>query len=152
IRRAGLAIPDAAIAAGLRDVVWPARLELIRRRPTVVLDCAHNVASAAALVDTLRASFPVAGQRLLVFATSNDKQILEILKIVAPPFDQFHLTRYQSNPRSADPTVVAKLLDGLGKTNVSIYPTPADAWSAAISEAGSDDAIVIAGSVFLAGE
>jgi dihydrofolate synthase/folylpolyglutamate synthase len=152
VRDAGVPIPDAAIAAGLRDVTWPARLELVRRRPTVVLDCAHNVASAAALAETLRVSFPVTGHRHLIFATSSDKQILEILNILAPAFDRFHLTRYQSNPRSADPTAMAKQLDGLGKTNVTIYPAPVDAWQAASSEVGPDDAIVIAGSVFLAGE
>jgi dihydrofolate synthase/folylpolyglutamate synthase len=152
VREAGLPIPDAAIAAGLRDVVWPARLELVRRRPTVVLDCAHNVASTAALAETLRISFPVTGQRHLVFATSSDKQILEILNILAPAFDRFHLTRYQSNPRSADPMAMAKQLDGLGKTSVTIHPTPADAWRVAGLEVGPDDAIVIAGSVFLAGE
>jgi dihydrofolate synthase/folylpolyglutamate synthase len=152
VRAAGVQVPDAAIAVGLRDVSWQARLELVRRQPTVVLDCAHNVASATALAETLRVSFPVTGQRHLVFATSSDKQILEILNILAPAFDRFHLTRYQSNPRSADPTAMAKQLDGLGKTNVTIHPAPVDAWRAASSEAGPDDAIVIAGSVFLAGE
>ena len=152
IRNAGLPVPDSAIAAGLREVVWPARLELVRRHPTVVLDCAHNVASAAALVETLRASFPVAGRRHLVFATSSDKQIAEILGILAPAFDRFHLTRYESNPRSADPAVVARLLLELGKTDVRAYSSPAEAWRVARSEAGPEDAVVIAGSVFLAGE
>jgi len=152
VREAGLPVPAAAVATGLRDVTWPARLELVRRRPAVVIDCAHNVASAAALVDTLRDSFPVTGQRHLVFATSSDKQVAEILAVMAPAFDRFHLTRYQSNPRSADPMTVAKSLDGVGKTQVAIHPTPADAWRAASSDAGADDAIVVAGSVFLAGE
>jgi dihydrofolate synthase/folylpolyglutamate synthase len=152
LRAAGLSIPDAAVAAGLRDVIWPARLELVRRRPAVVLDCAHNVASAEALVATLRVSFPVAGRRHLVFATSSDKQIAEIVTILAPAFDRFHLTRFQSNPRSADPTAVAKLLAELGRTNVAVYPKPADAWRAASSEVGPEDAVVIAGSVFFAGE
>jgi dihydrofolate synthase / folylpolyglutamate synthase len=152
LRDAGLPIPDAAVAAGLRDVAWPARLELIGRRPAVVLDCAHNVASAAALVDTLRLSFPVAGRRHLVFAASNDKQIAEILARLAPEFDCFHLARYQSNPRSADPAVAAQLLRDLGKADVRTYAVPADAWRSARAAAGSDDGIVIAGSVFLAGE
>jgi dihydrofolate synthase/folylpolyglutamate synthase len=152
VRAAGVPVPDAAIAAGLRDGVWPARLELVRRQPTVVLDCAHNVASAAALVETLRDSFPVTGRRGLVLATSNDKQIPEILGILAPAFDRIYLTRYQSNPRSADPATVAEQLAGLGKTHVTVYSTPADAWRAARSEAAPEDAVVVAGSVFLAGE
>ncbi|HEX3152361.1 MAG TPA: folylpolyglutamate synthase/dihydrofolate synthase family protein [Gemmataceae bacterium] len=149
---AGLAISDAAVAAGLRDVVWPARLELVGRSPTVVLDCAHNVASAAALAETLQASFPIRGRRHLIFAASNDKQIAEILAVLAPHFDCFHLTRYLSNPRSADPSGVADVLRGLGKTDIRIHSNPNKAWQAVRAEVGPEDGIVIAGSVFLAGE
>jgi dihydrofolate synthase/folylpolyglutamate synthase len=152
LRDAGVIVPDSAVASGLRDVAWPARLELVGRRPTVVLDCAHNVASAAALVDTLRRCFPVTGRRHLVFAASSDKQIADILARLAPEFDGFHLTRYQSNPRSADPAIVTKLLHDLGKADVRTHATPVEAWRAARAAAGPGDGIVIAGSVFLAGE
>ena len=50
LRATGWHIPDPAVAAGLSGVRWPARLELLGERPLVVLDCAHNVASAEALV------------------------------------------------------------------------------------------------------
>src|SRR5262249_22185568 len=43
LREAGLAVDDAAVAAGLASVRWPARLEVVGRRPLVVLDCAHNL-------------------------------------------------------------------------------------------------------------
>jgi dihydrofolate synthase/folylpolyglutamate synthase len=152
LRVAGLHVPIGAIARGLRDVAWPARMELVGRSPTVVLDCAHNVASSRALADTVRESFPVRGRRHLIFAASGDKQIPEMLSELAPHFDRFHLTRYQSNPRSADPAHVAGVLRELGKTDVAMYVLPTDAWRGAQREAGPDDGIVIAGSVFLAGE
>jgi len=152
LRNAGLTIPERAVYNGFRDVVWPARLELLCRRPVVVLDCAHNVASAEALVRTLRATFPVTGRRHLIFASSTDKQIPEMLAVLAPEFDHFHLTRYQSNPRSADPAGVANALRTLGRSRIHIHETPDDAWRAAWSRAGPEDGIVIAGSVFLAGE
>lgn len=152
LRDAGLPVPDAAIRGGLHQVVWPARMELLGRNPTVVLDCAHNVASAQALADTLRNSFPVVGPRHLVFAASSDKQIAEMLAVLAPEFACFHLTRYQSNPRSADPAVVASILRGFGKGDIRIHATPADAWQTARAAASPNDGIAIAGSVFLAGE
>lgn len=152
LRDAGLTIPDRAVYDGFRDVVWPARMELLSRRPVVVLDCAHNVASAEALVETMRTTFPITGHRHVVFASSTDKQIPEMLAVLAPHFDHFHLTRYQSNPRSADPAVVAEHLRARGRTRIQIHETPDQAWRAAWSQAGPDDGIVIAGSVFLAGE
>jgi dihydrofolate synthase/folylpolyglutamate synthase len=127
-------------------------MELLSRRPVVVLDCAHNVASATALVRTVRESFPIAGRKHLVFSASTDKQIPEMLAVLAPAFDHFHLTRYRSNPRSADPAMVANILRELGRTAVDIHAGPEEAWQAARKLAGPEDGIVIAGSVFLAGE
>ncbi|HEV2249939.1 MAG TPA: Mur ligase family protein, partial [Candidatus Limnocylindria bacterium] len=49
-----LGIGDAAIARGLRATAWPARFERVRGRPPIVLDGAHNGASADALARTLR--------------------------------------------------------------------------------------------------
>jgi dihydrofolate synthase / folylpolyglutamate synthase len=127
-------------------------MELLCRRPVVVLDCAHNVASAVALVQTMRASFPIAGERHLVFASSTDKQIPQMLAVLAPQFDHFHLTRYRSNPRSADPAAVAETLRRLDRASIQTHDSPETAWAAARSAAGPADGIVIAGSVFLAGE
>ena len=58
LRAEGFSIRDDAVAAGLAGVYWPARMEVLGRDPLVVLDCAHNVASVQALVDTLQTSFP----------------------------------------------------------------------------------------------
>src|SRR5262249_53093024 len=85
LRAQGWHLPNAAVAAGLREVAWPARLEVMGRRPLVVLDCAHNDASARALVDTLITSFPPA-RRLLVFASSSDKDVAGMFRILAPHF------------------------------------------------------------------
>jgi dihydrofolate synthase/folylpolyglutamate synthase len=152
LRDAGLTIPDDAVRDGFRDVAWPARMELLSRRPVVVLDCAHNVASAHALVETMRESFPIEGQRHLIFASSTDKQIPEMLRVLAPMFDHFHLTRYRSNPRSADPNGAADTLRRLAATSVRVHESPEAAWSAARMACGPADGIVVAGSVFLAGE
>src|SRR2546422_820425 len=81
LRRQGLYIPDVAVAGGLAQVRWPARLEAVGHAPLVLLDCAHNVASAQALLDTLQASFPLqsSGRRILIFASSRDKDVAGML-------------------------------------------------------------------------
>lgn len=149
---AGMQVPGPALTAGLYDVVWPARMEHIPGRPTVILDCAHNVASAKALIETLNISFPVSGRRHLILAISSDKQIPEMLAELAPAFDHFHLTRFRSNPRSADPESLAAILRQLGKSDLSIYPDPESAWVALRRVTSPGDQVVVAGSVFLAGE
>ena len=68
----GWNIPEAAIRRGLAEARCPARIEVVSQQPTVVLDVAHNVASIEALVHVLAERFP-AGRRVLVFASSRDK-------------------------------------------------------------------------------
>lgn len=152
LRKCGVPIPDRAVRDGMRSVVWPARLELLSRSPVVVLDCAHNVASVTALVETMIVSFPIIGKKHLLFAASTDKQIPEMLAVLAGYFDVFHVTRYTSNPRSADPAHVTELLQRLGKTAIVQHATPEAAWDAVRPLLGPTDGVVVAGSVFLAGE
>jgi dihydrofolate synthase/folylpolyglutamate synthase len=151
----GLCIPDAAVTAGLATVSWPARLEVAGRRPLVLLDCAHNVASAQALVDTLVTSFPPArpgGRRLLIFAGSSDKDLPGMLRLLAPQFTHVFLTRYGNSPRSTPPEQLARILAGVADVPYGVYPTALHAWRAARDLAGPDDLICVTGSVFLAGE
>ncbi|HTU90954.1 MAG TPA: Mur ligase family protein, partial [Gemmataceae bacterium] len=147
----GWRLPDAAVAAGLAEVSWPARLEVIGRRPLIVLDCAHNVASALALVRTLQSSFPPA-RRLLVFAGSSDKDLAGIFRILSPHFAHAFLTRYSNSSRSVPPERLAELLRANGDLPATLCATPADACHSACAAASPDDVIVITGSVFLAGE
>jgi dihydrofolate synthase/folylpolyglutamate synthase len=151
VREQGWHVPDAAVAAGLAGVIWPARLEIVSRRPLLVLDCAHNVASAVALVDTLAASFPPA-RRLLVFAGSSDKDLDGMFDVLAPHFAHAFLTRFLNSPRAVPPEDLAQQLRARGDLPVTVCPTPAEALAAVMAAAGPDDLICIAGSVFLAGQ
>jgi dihydrofolate synthase/folylpolyglutamate synthase len=138
------------VAAGLAGVRWPARLEVVGRRPWVVLDCAHNVASAEAVVQTLRASFPPT-RRLLIFGSSSDKDLPGIFRALAPLFDHVFLTPFTS-PRSVPPAQMAETLRGVADVPGTACATPAAAWHAARGRAAPDDLICATGSVFLAGE
>jgi dihydrofolate synthase/folylpolyglutamate synthase len=135
-------------------VSWPARLEVIGRRPLVVLDCAHNLASAQALVDTLRESFPLQGppRRMLVFAGSADKDLAGMLQLLAPHFGHAYLTRFVSNPRAVPPKRLAELLRGVSDLPCTLCDGPEEVIRMARAAAGPDDLICVTGSVFLAGE
>jgi dihydrofolate synthase/folylpolyglutamate synthase len=151
LRKKGWQIPDEALAWGLANVHWPARLEVVQRQPMTVLDCAHNVASAEALVETLQTSFTSA-RRLLVFASSNDKDIAGIFRALAPHFSHAFLTRFGNSPRSVSPQDLAELLKRSAQLPYSVFETATQAWQAAHANASAADLICITGSVFLAGE
>ena len=65
----------------------------------MLLDCAHNVASAQALVSALRTSFPLpspTAMRTLIFAGSQDKDLAGMLNLLAPLFDRIYLTSFRN--------------------------------------------------------
>jgi dihydrofolate synthase/folylpolyglutamate synthase len=152
LRDAGVPITDDAIAAGLAGVTWPARLEVLGRKPLVVLDCAHNVASAEALREAILNSFPVRGRRILIFGGSRDKDIAGMLALLTPLFGDVIFTRFGNNPRAVE---VERLFEWMpmGTTcQAHGASDPAAALAQALAIAGADDMICVAGSVFLAGE
>jgi dihydrofolate synthase/folylpolyglutamate synthase len=149
----GLKISARAIADGLAGVVWPARLEIVARRPLVLLDCAHNVASAEALAQTLAASFPVAGgRRILIFGGNRDKDLAGMLAVLAPLFDRIYLTSIHGTARCMPPEEVAAMLPTEKRGAAIVCADPADAWRRARADAAAEDLICVTGSVFLAGE
>jgi dihydrofolate synthase/folylpolyglutamate synthase len=149
LRERGVAISDWAVIKGLESVDWPARCEALATRPRSILDCAHNVASAEALVNWLSGpSLP--RNRVLIFAASSDKDIPGMFRVLVPHFRRFYLTRYQQSTRAVPPEELAAMLPS--EVERVLCPTPADAWRAAVADAMPDALVVIAGSVFLAGE
>jgi dihydrofolate synthase / folylpolyglutamate synthase len=151
LQRQNWRVGEQAIRDGLANVRWPGRLEIIHQSPTIILDAAHNVASIQALVDTLRESFP-AGRRRLLFATTHDKDVEGMLRVILTEFDDVVLTKYQNNPRSAPPEELAVIARRYTSQPVAIIPTPVEAWNELAPALGDNDLLVITGSFFIAGE
>ena len=77
-----LGLPDKAVTAGLKNVRFPARVELLRENPPVILDGAHNPEKTAALI---RAISPFLGQKaVFLFGTLADKDYRSELRLIAP--------------------------------------------------------------------
>ena len=151
LRANGRPISEAAILKGMSAVNMPVRLEVLGRNPTVIVDAAHNGASAQALSDTLCEEFP-AKRRILVFAVSRDKDVVEIARILYPVFDEIVLTAFVGNPRAIPAEELHdKTCDILDQT-VHVASYPADAWRIARNFATADDVICATGSFYLAAE
>ena len=158
LQQRGWAVSPTAVREGLACARVPARTEVVQRRPIVVVDAAHNVASIQALVDVLDEAFPEVRSRILIFATSQDKDLAGMLRCLLPKFSSVILTRYLNNPRYVEPVELKELADeivaaGRGlNCQVLVEACPAAAWSAAEALATDDDLICVSGSFFLAAE
>lgn len=156
--RQGWSISPSALRQGLAQVRVPARAEVVRGRPTVILDTAHNVASIDALVSLFGTHFS-AERRHLIFAATQDKDVRGMLAAILPLFDTVGLTRYASNPRGVSVAELAEVagrcrstLDPARRPHVFKHDSPCDAWHATQTTAAPEDLICITGSFFLAAE
>lgn len=147
----GWNISQQAMQVALRETALPARVEVLGRRPVVILDAAHNVASVEALVSTLDECFQVRSRRL-IFATTRGKDYRGMLKVLAPHFSQIVLTQYTTNPRGLPLHELVQAAAELGLKNVVVYPEPTAAWTHVWEQLGPDDLVCVAGSFFLAAE
>ncbi len=98
LKSEGLAIPADAVRRGLSDVRWPARFEILSRRPLVIFDGAHNPEGAGAAADSLRTYFP---SRKFVFLVGvmADKEYGKMADILAPLANRV-FTVTADNPRA----------------------------------------------------
>jgi dihydrofolate synthase/folylpolyglutamate synthase len=151
LRRVGYNLPDAAIRSGLARASCPARVEILPRSPTIVLDVAHNGASMEALVKTLQERFRDR-RRWVIFAAGKDKDLGGMLEVLLPAFDQVVFTRYLENPRAVSPEELAEMARGLTGQTYAKFSTPAESWSWAIDRAAPDDLICVTGSFFIVAE
>lgn len=81
LQLAEIAVPDEAITAGLRNVQWPGRFQVIDGR--LVLDGAHNPAAALRLIQTWREQFGEA-KATVVMGAMKDKDVRGICAALAP--------------------------------------------------------------------
>jgi len=148
LERDGLAIDGAAAARGLRDVVWPGRFEIVPGRPPIVLDGAHNGASAEALAGELARRF---GRRplLLIVGINRDKDAPAVLRPL--------LRRATAVVATAAPVARAEAPDALAAlcrrlTDVSVS-SEADVQQALARRRGfsRDGVVCVAGSLALVG-
>jgi dihydrofolate synthase/folylpolyglutamate synthase len=148
----GGAVDEAAIARGLARARLPARLEVVGRRPLVVVDGAHNVASMEALLATVGPELTGHRPRVLLFAASRDKQVEGMLAAVRGACDEIVLTRYAINPRAASLDRLRAACRAAGLPRPRVAESPREGLRLARQLAGPGGSVIVAGSFFLAGE
>jgi dihydrofolate synthase/folylpolyglutamate synthase len=140
-----------AVLRGFASLCWPARVEVLGESPWLVIDGAHNVASAMALAETLRMCFP-ATPRTLVFGTTRDKDLHGQLKVLLPFFDTLIATRYVENPRSVPPQDIATAIGAIDGRNAHVTFDPEEALGLARQLTTQNALLCVTGSLFLAAE
>ncbi|MEJ8674173.1 bifunctional tetrahydrofolate synthase/dihydrofolate synthase [Chromobacterium amazonense] len=133
-----------AVKQGLVEVEWPGRFQVLPGRPAVVLDVGHNPHAVKAMAAALK-QLPYAENRYAVFSMLADKDMAAVIELARGEFDHW-LAAGLDIPRGQSGAAIASALTQAGIPNVKAYDTVADAWKAALSQAGDNDRIVVFGS------
>jgi dihydrofolate synthase/folylpolyglutamate synthase len=157
-------VPAEAIRRGLETVRWPGRLQLVERPGgrNILLDGAHNVASAKALVAALRSGATVSNTPLpnmiragsetgvptLVLGVLADKDWRAMCEVLAPLARKILLVPVGSE-RTASPQELAPVCRA---TNPQAAVEICDSLASAMAQAKCDSFVVITGSLYLVGE
>jgi dihydrofolate synthase/folylpolyglutamate synthase len=146
-----IAIAGDVLAEGLGQVTSPGRLQLVGADPTVIVDAAHNPHGVRSLVAALREAFDF-DEWGVVLGVLSDKDAAGIVAEITPLAAHVFATSPDSE-RANDADAIADLVEAAG-VSVTVHPELADAAEEARRWAAASDrrAVVIAGSVVLAGE
>ncbi len=149
LRSRGWDIPEEAVVQGLEQARWPGRLELVRRKPDVILDGGHNPQCMEALSRALGELYP--GKKL-VFLTGvlADKNWRAMAVELLPLAKEFY-TITPDSPRAMAAQELAQYFSGQG-----VKATPCDTihegLERSMEAAGPEGIVCVCGSLYMIGE
>ncbi len=150
LRELGFGISETAVLAGLRNARWPGRFEVVRRRPNVVLEGAHNVAGAERLAADIETFVPERGQRHLLLGMLADKDVEGIGFALAGAFDRAALCASES-PRALPVDRLREAVGGLFLQS-TWYDSVVGALEGLVPALADEETLVVAGSLTVVAE
>ncbi len=139
-------LPYAVLQQGIAAARWPARLEIVSRRPLIIVDGAHNIAGMRALASFIR---KLPNRRALLIAIAKDKDIAGMVKLIAPLFKEVIITQgsYKPAPTGTIAVEARKYAPGVRE-----LPDVRQAIGAARSLLAEDDLLLVTGSLYMVGD
>ncbi|HLC68446.1 MAG TPA: folylpolyglutamate synthase/dihydrofolate synthase family protein [Candidatus Bilamarchaeaceae archaeon] len=142
-----LGIGEKEIRQGLKLASIRARMEILSKKPLIIVDGAHNPHAMRQLVENLKL-FKY-DNLIVLFAALKDKDWKGMIDLIAPKAKMMIITQVR-NPRAENPRAIAA--HAARYTNVKVIKNAKTALSLARSKTEKDDLLLICGSLYLAGE
>ena len=141
IENCGIEIPYGIIYKALSETYFPARMEVIAKKPLVILDGAHNPDGANALGNTLK---KYNGKVTAIIGMMKDKDCKEVLKRTMPYCKKAIAVEVENLPRAMKKEELKDLAINYSNT------VTAENYDEAIKTASNDEVIFVFGSLYLA--
>ncbi|NYZ73727.1 bifunctional folylpolyglutamate synthase/dihydrofolate synthase [Candidatus Micrarchaeota archaeon] len=146
----GVEVDDGAMTRGLKKTKWPGRMEIVQKKPRVMLDGAKDAEAMRRLWKAIEEDMKYR-RLVLVIGISSDKDIDGMVGAIAPLADKAVITAHNVAGRAADMQMIADSMKKHGVEHVMV-PDVKDAVKKAISLADEDDLVLVTGSLFTVAE
>ncbi len=146
-----LSINKNSIEKGINKTYWPARLEIVRRKPLVIVDGSHNIKGFQCLKKFLDEN--VVGKFdkiILVLGISEDKDKTGIVGSLKEIFDQVIVC--QAEFKGSDVDELKQIVEKCSNKHVICIKDVKSAVKKALEIVDESNAIIITGSLYVAGE
>jgi dihydrofolate synthase/folylpolyglutamate synthase len=142
-------VPEEAIRRGFKEARWPARFEVVRENPTVIIDSSHNPDGMENLRDAL-AETTKNSRITFVVGMMSDKDVSPMLEAIAPVAGRIICTK-PNYWRAMDPEEIGRKAKRY-INEVEVAPRVPEAIERAVALSNDDDVVCITGSIFMAGD
>ena len=150
LKTKGYNITEKNIKDGIKKTILPARVEVISKKPLVILDGGHNEDGAKAFYNAVKECFDSNKKLFVIAGMMNDKAVEDSLKPLIKKADMF-VAVTPENPRA----MKAEVLSEIAKKychNVICCDNANSSLDLIKSEITENDMLFVVGSLYLAGE
>jgi dihydrofolate synthase/folylpolyglutamate synthase len=144
------ALDHDTVSQAFGAVTVPGRFEVVHRNPLVVIDGAHNPDGAQRTADTLQSEFDVAGRLILVVGFLRGREPVEMLEALRADRADLVIACTPDSARAIPAEDVAAAARSIPVV-VEVARDITDAVDRAFAVATEEDAVVITGSLYVAG-
>lgn len=147
--REGIDFSKEDIKEALKKVKWIGRLEVMNKKPLVVIDGAHNIQGISKLKINVEKYFKY--KRLfLLLGILADKEVEKMVEVIVPDaYKVYSLTPLSTRAENAEE--LKKVIDKYNNNCVA-YESYDEALKCALDEADENDLILISGSLYMIGD
>jgi len=127
------------------------RLQIIKNKPLIILDVAHNEESAESLNQFFKEKRQE-GKVRCVFSLLRDKNIIDITKQFIDYVDEWYISELNTNRACKAKEIISKLTEQRENIIIKLFKTTQEAFLAAYINSTVDDNIMAFGSFFIVSE
>ena len=145
MKEKGFRIEREDIYEGVKRVEWPGRFQILKEKPLIILDGAHNPDGINSLLSTIKDIFPDKKFSFLV-AILKDKDYLKMVRKISKFADEIIFAKLETE-RGIEPEKLSSILRENKK--IKIFSNVKESWEYIEK---TEENWIICGSLYLAGE